>query len=62
MIYNPDGSKSIGAAIEVIQVNAKNSERITLGYTFTDEFGAYGFLLKVNSFSIYEFNVYSPIN
>lgn len=61
IIYNPDCTKSPGAIVEVVEVNPLNNERILLGYTFTNESGEYGFTLSFNPYSVYEFNVYSPL-
>ncbi|CEO20930.1 hypothetical protein [Paraclostridium sordellii] len=60
-IYNPNNKAIKNACIEIIEVNKKTTEQISIGYCFTNEYGKYGYTLSFNENSYYLFNVYSPL-
>ncbi|MFL0197711.1 hypothetical protein ACJDU8_19380 [Clostridium sp. WILCCON 0269] len=61
-VYNPNKLPSIGAAIEIIQVNFGSDIRKIIGYSYTDNKGEYLFSLEVLPDIFYEMNIYSPLN
>ncbi|MDR3594085.1 hypothetical protein [Clostridium sp.] len=60
-VYNAKKQPSIGAAIEVIQIEPKSNAREILGYSYTDNKGEYLFSMEVLPYMIYELKIYSPL-
>lgn len=60
-VYNPKNEVVKNACIEVIRLNTIDNTESVLGYNFTNDKGKYGFVLEIDRFSDYIFNVYSPI-
>ncbi|APM41293.1 hypothetical protein BS101_13885 [Clostridium kluyveri] len=61
-VYNSNKIPSIGAAIEVIQVNCDSNVKKIIGYAYTNNRGEYLFCLEVLPDIFYEMNIYSPLN
>lgn len=61
-VYNAKKQPSIGAAIEIIQINCKSRIKEILGYSYTDNKGEYLFSIEVLPDMSYEIAVYSPLN
>lgn len=57
-VLNPDNSPSIGACVEVIELEIKE---ITLGYVFTNNKGDFGFTINYKPNVDYKLNIYSPL-
>lgn len=62
IVYNAKKEVSVGAAIEVIQINCRSNEKKILGYSYTDNKGEYLFAIEVLPYMVYEFAIYSPLN
>lgn len=58
-VFNPDNTPSIGACIEVIEINSMET---TLGYVFTNDEGKFGFTINYKPNVDYKLRVYSPIS
>jgi hypothetical protein len=61
-VYNKKKIPSIGAVIEVIEVDCRNNTRKILGYSYTDDKGEYLFCIEAFSYMLYEIVIYSPLN
>ncbi|SFC22634.1 carboxypeptidase regulatory-like domain-containing protein [Clostridium uliginosum] len=57
-VKNPDGSPSVGACIEIVEVTTIKK---ILGCTFTDAKGDFSVAIKCNFNAYYEFNIYSSV-
>jgi len=62
IVYNSKKKPSIGAAIEVIQINSKSNTKEILGYSYTNNKGEYLFAMEILPYMVYEFAIYSPLN
>jgi len=62
IVYNAKKQPSIGAVIEVIQINCKSNDKEILGYSYTNNKGEYLFAIEVLPYMVYEFAIYSPLN
>jgi hypothetical protein len=61
-VYNQKRLPSVGAAIEVVQMNCKTNIKKIMGYSYTDSKGQYLFCIEVLSHMVYEIAIYSPLN
>lgn len=61
-VYNKKQQPSIGAAIEMIQIDCRNNIKKILGYSYTDCKGEYLFFIEVLPYMLYEIAIYSPLN
>lgn len=62
IVYNAKKQPSIGAAIEMIQIDCQSNIKKILGYSYTDDKGEYLFCIEVLPYMIYEIAIYSPLN
>lgn len=62
IVYNAKKHPSIGAAIEVTQINYKSNTKEILGYSYTNNKGEYLFAMEILPHTVYEFAIYSPLN
>jgi hypothetical protein len=62
VVYNTKKQPSIGAAIEIIQIDLRSMTKKILGYSYTDSKGEYLFSIEVLPYMFYEIAVYSPLN
>lgn len=60
-VYNSELERIKNACIEVIEINKFTNMKKVLGYYFTNEYGRYGFTIKVNKDCNYRFYAYSTI-
>ncbi|MBW6409476.1 hypothetical protein [Clostridium weizhouense] len=60
-IYNENLEPSIGAVIEVKEINPYSKKYTILGYCFTNDKGEYVFSLEAKCGMDYEFSIYSPL-
>jgi hypothetical protein len=62
IVYNKKEKPSVGAAIEVMQVDRRSNVINILGYAYTDDKGEYLFCIEVLPYMLYEIAIYSPLN
>ncbi|NFG23114.1 hypothetical protein FDB23_00130 [Clostridium botulinum] len=60
-VYNQQHEPSIGAAVEVKEINCLTEQCKILGYCFTNYKGEYAFLLQPACGKRYEIYIYSPL-
>ncbi|KFX54475.1 hypothetical protein HYH39_01085 [Clostridium botulinum] len=60
-VYNEQHEPSIGAVVEVQEINSLTEHCNILGYCFTDYKGEYAFLLQPAYGRRYEIYIYSPL-
>lgn len=60
-VYNEKKQPSIGAVIEIIQIDYKKSIKDVLGYSYTDNKGEYTLSVEVSPKMFYEIGIYSPL-
>ena len=61
-VYNQNKRPSIGAAIEVVQIDYKTNTKQTIGYSYTDNKGQYLFCIENKTHVFYELFIYSPLD
>jgi len=61
-VYNSKKQPSIGAVIEIVQIDFKRNTREILGYSYTNNKGKYLISIEVLPDMFYEIAIYSPLN